>query len=103
MRLLSSKPNYHNPFSLTPSFHPLPMGGKYLGDIVVGDIVQPQCHKCVKNKITIGKREERPLVTLWLTNVNNHNVTQVLPPMGHLQTNFYGSTPSIMVCSSSYM
>jgi len=52
-----------------------------LGDIVVGDIGQPQYYKCTKKK-PIEKERRKSLVTLWLTsviNVINHNVTQVLP------------------------
>jgi len=26
---------------------------------VVGDIGQPQCHKCIKNKKTLGKRKKK--------------------------------------------
>jgi len=33
--------------------------GKYLGDIVVGDIGQPQCQKYIKNKKTLGKRKKK--------------------------------------------
>ena len=32
---------------------------KYLGDIVVGDIGQPQCHRCIKNKKTLRKRKKK--------------------------------------------
>jgi len=36
--------------------------GKYLGDIVVGGIGQPQCHKCIKKQKNIVKeKEERHL------------------------------------------
>jgi len=53
----------------------------HLCDIVIGDIGQPQCHKCIK-KQKKSERERRKLhVTLWLTNVTNntdHNVIQVL-------------------------
>jgi len=36
--------------------------GKYLGDIVVGDIGQPQCHTCTKKQKNIVKeKEERHL------------------------------------------
>jgi len=44
-----------------------------LGDIVVGnigDIDQPQCHKCTKKqKKTCERDRKKPPVTLWLTNV----------------------------------
>jgi hypothetical protein len=43
-------------------------------------IDQPQYHKCTKKQKKLYERERRKsLVILWLTNVTNHNVTQVLP------------------------
>jgi len=44
--------------------------GKYLDDIVVGDIDQPQCHKYIKKQKDLRKKkEEKSLMTLWLANV----------------------------------
>jgi len=44
--------------------------GKYLSDIVVGDIGQPQCHTCTKKQKKYCERERRKtLATLWLANV----------------------------------
>jgi len=50
----------------------------------IGDIGQPQCHKCTKKQTKTCERERRKsLVTLWVANVTN-NVTQVLPNVTQL-------------------
>jgi len=55
--------------------------GKYLDDIVVGDIGdidQPQCQKCLFSlSCTRFFLSFYTHVTLWLANVTNYNVTQV--------------------------
>jgi len=50
-----------------------------LGDIVVDENSKTQCQKCIKKEKKNYKRERRKtLVTLWLTIVINHNITQML-------------------------
>ena len=46
--------------------------GKYLGDIVmgdIGDIDQPQCHTCTKKQKYCERERRQTLVTMWLANV----------------------------------
>ena len=52
--------------------------GKYLNDIVVVDIGQPQYYKCLFSLLQFFL-SFYTLITLWLTNIINYNVTQVLP------------------------
>jgi len=60
-----------------------------LGDIVVGDIDQPQCHTCTKKQKILWKRKKKDscgIVVVQYHNVTNHNVTQVLPHFTFSQT-----------------
>jgi len=45
---------------------------------VVGDIGQPQYHKCIKKQKNIVKEKQKNIVKEKQENVTNHNVTQML-------------------------